>query len=88
MLRNLKHPNVVTLIDVLCKVETSTNKTGIFNWFQSIEDEPIVWLDEDGTESQQQVQLLKWYLVFEYCPASLQTLIENHGALSEKYACR
>ncbi|RKP02917.1 hypothetical protein CXG81DRAFT_10171, partial [Caulochytrium protostelioides] len=40
LLKRLKHPNVITLIDVFCKVQA-------------------------------------WYLVFEYCPCSLQTLIDQ-----------
>ena len=88
MLRALKHKNVVTLIDVFCKVENDQGKTGIFNWFQSIEDETILWKDEEGNESDQKVQLLKWYLIFEYCPVSLETLIERNGSLTERYACR
>lgn len=77
LLRRLKQRNIVTLIDVYCKVEDEESNMGVFNWFNSIEEEPIVWKHEDGSEIERTVQLLKWYLVFEYCPCSLQTLLEQ-----------
>ncbi len=86
MLSLLKHTNVVTLYDVLGKVQDKNEETGIFNWFSTIEEEPLIWEDGDGVESERIVQLLKWYLVFEYCPCSLQTLIEQNGCMTEDYA--
>ncbi|RKO89770.1 hypothetical protein BDK51DRAFT_28123, partial [Blyttiomyces helicus] len=46
----LKHTNIVTLIDVFCKVEDDAGNVGVFNWFASIEDEPIAWQLEGGSE--------------------------------------
>ncbi|KAI9323914.1 hypothetical protein DFJ73DRAFT_875011 [Zopfochytrium polystomum] len=77
MLRRLKHKNVVTLIDIYCKVEDDEGSVGIFNWFSNIEEDAILWTYDDGTEVQKKVVILKWYLVFEYCPCSLQTLLEQ-----------
>ena len=78
LLRRLKHKNVITLIDVYCKVEdVESGKVGVFNWFTSIEDEPIMWTQDDGTEEECNVEIIKWYIVFEYCPSSLQTVLEQ-----------
>ncbi|KAI9324046.1 hypothetical protein DFJ73DRAFT_874457 [Zopfochytrium polystomum] len=71
MLRRLKHKNVVTLIDIYCKVEDDEGSVGIFNWMR------FCGPTNDGTEVQKKVVILKWYLVFEYCPCSLQTLLEQ-----------
>ncbi|EGF79689.1 hypothetical protein BATDEDRAFT_35228 [Batrachochytrium dendrobatidis JAM81] len=77
MLRSLKHQNIVTLVDVFAKVEDKDGNIGIFPWFTTIEEEPIVWLYDDGREEEKNVKVLKWYLVFEYCPCSLQTLLDQ-----------
>ncbi|KAJ3010207.1 Serine/threonine-protein kinase stk11 [Thoreauomyces humboldtii] len=77
LLRRLKHRNAIKLIDVYCKVEDEEGSVGVFNWFSTIEEEPIAWKFEDGTEDDRDVQILKWYLIFEYCPCSLQTLLEQ-----------
>ncbi|KAI9101742.1 kinase-like domain-containing protein [Phlyctochytrium arcticum] len=77
LLRRLKHVNAITLIDVYCKVEDEDSNVGVFNWFSTIEEEPITWKFEDGTEEDRPVDILKWYLIFEYCPCSLQTLLEQ-----------
>ncbi|KAJ3411150.1 Serine/threonine-protein kinase stk11 [Chytridiales sp. JEL 0842] len=77
MLKKMKHTNIITLIDVYCKVEDDDGNVGIFNWFSSIEDEPIIWTYDDGTQAEKKVEILKWYLIFEYCPCSLQTLLEQ-----------
>ncbi|KAJ3024877.1 UNVERIFIED_CONTAM: Serine/threonine-protein kinase stk11 [Siphonaria sp. JEL0065] len=77
LLRRMKHRNVITLIDVYCKVEDDEGNVGIFNWFSSIEDEPITWTYDDGSVAEKKVVVMKWYLVFEYCPCSLQTLLEQ-----------
>ncbi|KAJ3107137.1 Serine/threonine-protein kinase stk11 [Phlyctochytrium planicorne] len=77
LLRRMKHKNVITLIDVYCKVEDDEGNVGIFNWFSGIEEEPITWTYDDGTEAEKKVGILKWYLIFEYCPCSLQTLLEQ-----------
>ncbi|KAI8925460.1 kinase-like domain-containing protein [Entophlyctis helioformis] len=77
MLRRLKHPNVVTLVDVFAKVEDEEGNTSVFPWFTTIEEEPIVWLYEDGSEQEKEVKVLKWYIIFEFCPCSLQTLLEQ-----------
>ena len=73
----MKHNNIITLIDVYCKVEDDEGNVGIFNWFSNIENEPIVWSYDDGTHSEKKVEILKWYLVFEYCPCSLQTILDQ-----------
>jgi hypothetical protein len=73
----LKHENVVTLVDVFAKVEDNDSLTGIFPWFLTIEEEPIVWMFEDGSEEEKDVKLLKWYIILEFCPCSLQTLIDH-----------
>lgn len=87
-LRKLKHKNVITLIDVYCKVEDDEDNLGIFNWFPEIEEENIMWRYDDGNEVRKKVEVVKWYMVFEYCPCSLQTLIEQSpmGKLSEASA--
>ncbi|KAJ3152062.1 Serine/threonine-protein kinase stk11 [Irineochytrium annulatum] len=77
LLRRMKHKNIVTLIDVYCKVEDDEGNVGVFNWFSTIEDEPITWTYDDGTEVDRKVSVLKWYLVFEYCPCSLQMLLDQ-----------
>ena len=77
LLRRLKHKNSICLMDVYCKVEDEDGHTGVFNWHSGIEEEPIRWTMEDGTEEDRKVEILKWYLVFEYCPLTLQTLMEN-----------
>ncbi|KAJ3141258.1 Serine/threonine-protein kinase stk11 [Geranomyces variabilis] len=84
LLRRMRHRNAIRLIDVYCKVEDDDGNVGVFNWFSTIEDEPITWKFEDGTEEDRSVQILKWYLIFEYCPCSLQTLLEQEegGRLS------
>ncbi|KAI8840623.1 hypothetical protein BJ741DRAFT_646816 [Chytriomyces cf. hyalinus JEL632] len=43
LLKQMKNRNVITLIDVYCKVEDGEGNIGIFNWFSSIEDSPITW---------------------------------------------
>ncbi|KNC96972.1 CAMK/CAMKL/LKB protein kinase, variant [Spizellomyces punctatus DAOM BR117] len=77
LLRRLKHRNTITLIDVYCKVEDEDSNVAVFNWFSTIEEEPITWRFEDGTADDRSVEILKWYLVFEYCPCSLQVLLEQ-----------
>ncbi|TPX67165.1 hypothetical protein CcCBS67573_g07583 [Chytriomyces confervae] len=77
LLKQMKNRNVITLIDVYCKVEDGEGNIGIFNWFSSIEDSPITWTYDDGSVEDKKVTVLKWYLVFEYCPCSLQTLLEQ-----------
>ncbi|KAJ3268391.1 Serine/threonine-protein kinase stk11, partial [Blyttiomyces sp. JEL0837] len=77
LLRRMKHTNIITLIDVYCKVEDDEGNVGVFNWFASIEEEPIIWTYDDGTQGEKKVEVLKWYLVFDYCPCSLQTLLEQ-----------
>jgi hypothetical protein len=77
LLRRLKHKNVVTLVDVFAKVEDNEGKIGIFPWFLTIEEEPIVWIFEDGTEEEKDVKVLKWYIILEFCPCTLQTLIDH-----------
>ena len=77
LLRRLKHKNIVTLIDVFAKVEDDEGKIGIFPWFLTIEEEPIVWLFENGEEEEKMVKILKWYIVMEFCPCSLQTILDH-----------
>ncbi|KAI8803162.1 kinase-like domain-containing protein [Cladochytrium replicatum] len=77
LLRRLKHKNIIKLIDVYCKVEDNESNVGMFNWFQTIEEEPILWADDNGITSERHVEVLKWYLIFEYCPYSLQTLLDQ-----------
>ncbi|KAJ3273911.1 Serine/threonine-protein kinase stk11 [Terramyces sp. JEL0728] len=57
LLRRLKHKNIVTLVDVFAKVEDNEGKAGIFPWFLTIEEEPIVWIFEDGTEEEKDTVL-------------------------------
>lgn len=76
LLRRLKHQHVVTLVDVFAKVEDGEGKVGIFPWFLTIEQEPIVWIFEDGSEEERDVKVLKWYIVMEFCPCSLQTILD------------
>lgn len=77
LLRRLKHINVVTLVDVFAKVEDTEGKIGIFPWFLTIEEEPIVWIFEDGTEEERDVKILKWYIILEFCPCSLQAILDH-----------
>jgi hypothetical protein len=76
-LRRLKHRNIITLVDVYAKVEDSDGKSGIFPWFESIEEDPLVWLFEDGTEVEKLCKILKWYIILEFCPCSLQSIIDH-----------
>jgi hypothetical protein len=82
LLRRLKHKNVVTLVDVFAKVEDNEGKIGIFPWFLTIEEEPIVWIFEDGTEEEKDVKVLKWYIILEFCPCTLQTLLDHSATHS------
>jgi serine/threonine protein kinase len=77
MLRSLKHPNIVTLVDVYAKVEDEEHKVGIFPWFLTIEEEPIVWVYENGMEEEKSGKILKWYIILEYCACSIQNLIDH-----------
>ena len=77
LLRRLKHSNIVTLIDVFAKVEDDEGKLGVFPWFLTIEEEPIVWMFENGEEEERYVKILKWYIVMEFCPCSLQTVLDH-----------
>ena len=77
LLRRLKHENIVKLIDVFAKVEDDEGKVGIFPWFLTIEEEPIVWMFENGEEEEKDVKILKWYIVMEFCPCSLQTVLDH-----------
>jgi hypothetical protein len=77
LLRRLKHRNVVTLVDVFAKVEDNEGKIGVFPWFLTIEEEPIVWIFEDGSEEEKDVKVLKWYIILEFCPCTLQTLLDH-----------
>ncbi|KAI8898510.1 kinase-like domain-containing protein [Globomyces pollinis-pini] len=77
LLRRLKHENIVTLVDVFAKVEDSEGKVGIFPWFLTIEEEPIVWIFEDGSEEERSVRILKWYIVLEFCACSLQNILDH-----------
>jgi serine/threonine protein kinase len=65
------------LIDVYCKVEDGSGCTGVFPWFESIEDEPITWVYEDGSRKDLKVNILKFYLIFQYCPWTLQSLLDQ-----------
>jgi hypothetical protein len=65
------------LIDVFAKVEDDEGKVGIFPWFLTIEEEPIVWMFENGEEEEKNVKILKWYIVMEFCPCSLQTVLDH-----------
>ncbi|TPX33261.1 hypothetical protein SmJEL517_g03880 [Synchytrium microbalum] len=86
LLRRLKHKNCITLIDVYCKVEDDEGFNSFFPWYQEIEEEPIIWKYDDGTEVEKSAEVLKWYMVFEYCPCSLQMLIEHDGKLTAERA--
>lgn len=90
LLQRLDHINVISLLNVFAKVEDKDGNTCVFPWFTTIEEEPIVWLYSDGTEEEKNVKLSKWYLVFEYCACSLQTILETSAAgkipISEAHA--
>ena len=58
-------------------MEDASGSTGVFPWFEAIEDEPITWVYEDGSIMQQKVRILKFYLVFQYCPWTLQGLLDQ-----------
>ena len=77
MLRNLKHTNIVRLIDIYAKLEDENEKTIVDRWYPLIEEEPMVWTYEDGREEETEVKVVKWYLIFEFCPCTLQTLLEQ-----------
>ena len=76
-MRRLKHQNVISLVNVYAKVEDVEGNVCVFPWFVTIEEEPVVWLYDDGSEEEKSVKLLKWYLVFEFCPCSLQILLDE-----------
>jgi hypothetical protein len=78
LLKKLKHKNVIQLLDAFCKAESQdTSDIGIFDWFSTIELESITWKDQDGKDHEGHVNVLKWYLIFEHCPCSVQTLMES-----------
>jgi Protein kinase domain len=77
LLRKLKHPNIIGLVNAYAKVEDKEGNNCVFPWFLTIEEEPVIWLYEDGTEEEKSVKLNKWYLVLEFCPCSLQTLLDK-----------
>ncbi|KAI8914256.1 kinase-like domain-containing protein [Gorgonomyces haynaldii] len=76
LLRRLRHQNVIRLLDVYAKVEDNDGNTCVLPWFETIEQEPVFWIYDDGTEQAKDVRLNKWYIVFEFCPCSLQTLLD------------
>ncbi|KAJ3311208.1 Serine/threonine-protein kinase stk11 [Boothiomyces sp. JEL0838] len=73
LLRRLKHKNIVTLVDVFAKVEDNEGKAGIFPWFLTIEEEPIVWIFEDGTEEEKDC-----YNFYDDKPMYSQTFAGTH----------
>jgi len=76
LLRRLKHKNIICLIEVFAKIEYSeTGDTDVVPWFKNIETEKGQIL-ENGMVAEK-VELLKWYLVLDYCATSLHSLIEN-----------
>lgn len=77
LLRKLNHENIVNLLNVYAKVEDKDGNTCVFPWFLTIEEEPIIWVYNDDSEEEKNVKLSKWYLVFEFCPCSLQTLLDQ-----------
>jgi serine/threonine protein kinase len=77
LLHRLKHINIVTLVDVFAKVEDKEGRPGVFPWFETIEQEPLVWMFEDGTEEERYCKILKWYIILEFCPCSLQTILDH-----------
>lgn len=76
-MRKFKHENVIGLIDVYCKVDDNSGSTGVFPWFEAIEDEPITWVYEDGSRKEVKVTIVKFYLIFQYCPWTLQGLLDQ-----------
>ena len=87
MLRRVnKSKHVIGLLDVYCQVEDEFETKAVFNWFRTIEDEPIIWIEDDGSEVDKTVSIIKFYLVFDYCPSTLQVLIDQNGCLSVDYA--
>ncbi|KAJ3337101.1 Serine/threonine-protein kinase stk11 [Gonapodya sp. JEL0774] len=79
LMRDLRHKNVIRLIDVFCKMENDEGVTGLFNWYEDIENEPIQWRLGTGDIVEKQGEIQKWYLVFEYCPCSLQSMLDHVG---------
>jgi hypothetical protein len=77
LLKKLSHPNIISLLKIYAKVEDSESESCCVPWFQAIEEEPVIWQYDDGTEHEKPVQLLKWYLVFQFCPCTLQHILEN-----------
>lgn len=88
MLRRVNRGNkhVIGLLDVYCQVEDEFETKAVFNWFRTIEDEPIIWIEDDGNEVDKTVSIIKFYLVFDYCPSSLQIIIDQNGTLTIDYA--
>ncbi len=64
------------MIDTFAKVEDTDGRCGIFPWFETIEDGPIIWTFDDQTKKETRVKLTKWYIVLEYCKCSLQNLLD------------
>ncbi len=76
-MRRLRHPNIISLVDVYAKMEDADGHAEKFPWFATIEQEPLFWTYSDGTEEQKMAKLVKWYLIFQFCPCSLQTLLDQ-----------
>lgn len=80
LLRRLKHPNVIKLIHVYCKVcPVGEDETAVLVWYSMIEDDSVLWNGVDGRGEDKRVEVLKWYLVFEYCERDLQGVLEERG---------
>ncbi|KAI9010655.1 kinase-like domain-containing protein [Hyaloraphidium curvatum] len=76
MIRKLRHRNVVRLLDVFCKVETEKEGTALFDWYEEIEQAPVM-LDVPGEiGSPQTIRIQKWYIVQELCSCSVQDLLD------------
>ena len=93
MIRKLRHPNIVRLLDVFCKVENEQNDTALFDWYEEIERDPVQ-LDLPGDNGKAcMVKVQKWYIVQELCSCSVQDLLNLDDLLhipldiAHQYVC-
>ncbi|ORX56610.1 kinase-like protein [Piromyces finnis] len=87
MLRSFQHHNIIKIYDVYCKVENEYGQNALFHWSTNIENIPLPWTVDDEIVYCK-AEIVKWYTVMEYCPFSIQLLIEKSidGHLAIPYA--
>jgi len=87
LLRNFQHHNIIKIYDVYCKVENEFGQNALFHWSTDIENIPLPWT-VDNEVVYCKAEIVKWYTVMEYCPFSVQLLIEKaiDGHLAIPYA--